>query len=96
MIRPGWTMAQTMLLVVLAGSLARGLLPGPKPGVVVTLVAGLSGSLLGYAVGHEVLGLHEFHLFVPESLIPAVICSLVILVVVRRIRRGSDRGWLFR
>jgi len=72
------------------------LLWGDKPGPLLTVVAGLGGCLAGFLVGHQVLQLHEFHLFAPESLMPAVVASVIILLVIRRVMRATQRTWLFR
>jgi len=66
-----------------SGLVARALLSGAKPGALATLLAGFCGCLLGFLVGHELLRIHDFHLFEPESLIPAVTASTIILMAIR-------------
>lgn len=79
-----------------SGFIARWLLQGAKPGFVVTVGAGFGGCLLGFVVGHELLRIHEFHLFKPESLIPAVTASAILLVCIRRATSSSRSSSLFR
>lgn len=78
-----------------SGFAARFVLPDARLGVIVTVLAGLGGCLLAYGVAHELLRMHEFHLFEPESLLPAATGSLLLLVAFRRARRGADRRTLF-
>jgi len=85
-----------VLWAVVAGVVARAVLGGDKPGPVLTIAAGFGGCLLGFLVAHELLRIHEFHLFKPESLIPAATASAMILLAVRRVTRASQRTWLFR
>ena len=89
-------MLQAVFWGVISGVVARSLLAGDKPGWLVTVPAGFGGCLAGFLVGHEVLRLHEFHLFQPESLVPAVTATAIILMVIRRVARASTRTWLFR
>lgn len=89
-------MIEAVLLVVIAGGIARVLMPREKPSLIATAVAGVGGSLLGYLVGHEVLGLHDFHLFALESLLPAAGGSFLILAALRSSQRGGGRDRLFR
>lgn len=89
-------MLAAVLWAVASGVVARALLWGDKPGLPLTVAAGFGGCLLGFLVGHEVLQIHKFHLFTPESLIPAAMASAIILLAVRRVTRPSQRTWLFR
>ena len=80
---------------IAAGFLARAVFGGAKPGVLMTLVAGFGGSLLGYLVAHELLGLHEMHLFKPEGLLPASLGAFVLLLAADRVRRATRRKTTF-
>lgn len=80
---------------VAAGFLARAAFGAAKPGVPITLVAGFGGSVLGFLVTHELLGLHEMHLFAPEGLLPAAIGALVLLLVAGRLRRAARHKTTF-
>lgn len=80
---------------IAAGFLARVCFGGAKPGVLMTLVAGFGGSILGFLVAHELLGIHEIHLFEPEGFLPASVGALVLLLVADRIRRGARHKTMF-
>lgn len=73
---------------IAAGFLARAVVRGDKPGVLMTLIAGFGGSVIGYLVAHELLGVHEMHLFAPEGVLPASVGALVLLLG-DRIRRSA-------
>lgn len=91
---------EALLWSIGIGFLARSLIPWsrpqPRPGPLITVAAGFGGCLLGFVVGHELLQNHDFHLFKPESLIPAVIGSAIILIAIRRALRSSQPSWRFR
>jgi uncharacterized membrane protein YeaQ/YmgE (transglycosylase-associated protein family) len=89
-------MLQAVLWGIISGVVARSLLERDKPGWLVTVAAGFGGSVAGFLVGHELLRMHEFHLFEPESLVPAVAATAIILMLIRRVARASTRTWLFR
>jgi len=91
---------EALLWSIGIGFFARSLIPWPRPqpqpGPLITVAAGFAGCLLGFLVGHELLRNHDFHLFKPESLIPAVISSAIILIAVRRALRSSQPSWRLR
>ena len=80
---------------IAAGLLARAVLGGARPGVLITLIAGFGGSVIGFLVTHELLGIHEMHLFKPEGLLPASIGALVLLLVADRVRRATRHKTTF-
>ena len=80
---------------IAAGFLARAVFGGAKPGVLMTLLAGFGGSVLGFLVTHELLGIHEMHLFKPEGLLPASVAALVLLLAADRLRRATRRKTTF-
>lgn len=80
---------------IAAGCIARAVLGGSKPGLLMTVAAGFGGSLLGFLVAHELLGLHEMHLFTPESLLPASAAALSLLLLASRLRRSHRRNTIF-
>lgn len=88
-------MLQALPWALASGFLARALLSGTKPGPLLTVLAGTGGCFIAFFVGHQLLSLHEFHLFKPESLIPAVIASVVILLAARRLLGLSRRRTIF-
>ncbi|MDQ3677738.1 MAG: hypothetical protein M3401_13225 [Actinomycetota bacterium] len=81
---------------IAAGFLARAIVGGEKPSLPVTLLAGFAGSVIAFFVGHELLGLHEIHLFAPEGLLPASAAALGLLLAAGRLRRGGRRTMLGR
>lgn len=89
-------MLEALLWSAATGLAARVFLSGSKPGLLVTMLAGLGGCVLGFVVGHELLRIREFHLFEPDTLIPAITASVIILLLIRRSMHLSQRGWLFR
>lgn len=80
---------------IAAGCLARALVGDDKPGVLATLLAGFGGSILAFFVTHQLLGLHEMHLFAPEALIPASAAAFALLLLGARLRRASRRKTIF-
>ena len=58
-------------------------------GVLVTLIAGFGGSMIGFLATHELLGIHEMHLFAPEGLLPASVGALMVLLAADRVRRAA-------
>ena len=85
-------MLEAVLWSAGTGLAARALLAGTKPGLLVTLLAGVCGCVVGFLVGHELLRIHEFHLFQPESLIPAVAATAVILIAIRQAMDHQHRA----
>lgn len=90
-----WDMLDALLWGAASGFAARFLLSGSKPGPLMTMLAGFGGCFLGFLFGHEILRMHEFHLFVPETLIPAVLWSTVLLVLLRRAMKVGERHSIF-
>lgn len=88
-------MLEALFWAAASGWLARFALPRETAGPLVTLLCGIGGSALGYTVSHGILRLHEWHLFDPESLLPGALGSLVLLLVVRRLRFSDRRRTLF-
>lgn len=88
-------MLEALLWSVGIGFTARFLLPGRQLGPLLTTAAGTGGCLLGYLVGHELLRNHELHLFEPESFIPALVGTAMLLVLARSALRDSSKRSLF-
>lgn len=89
------SMISALVWGIAAGFLARAVVGGAKPGVLITLVAGFGGSLIGFLVTHELLGIHEMHLFAPEGLLPASVGALVLLLLGARVRRATRHKTTF-
>lgn len=58
-------------------------------------LAGFGGSVIGFLVGHELLGLHEMHVFTPEGLLPACVAAAGLLLLTNRLRRAHQRKTIF-
>lgn len=80
---------------VLAGLLGRAMFSRPRPGIPFALIAGGCGWGLAFAAD-GLAGLHAFHPFRPESLLPATALALAILSVGRHYPgRRSGRRTIF-
>lgn len=88
-------MIEALAWGVAAGLLARAMFGADKPGLLMTLLAGFGGSVLGFLLAHEVLGLHEMHLFAPEGLLPAGAAAGLLLLLGNRLRRAHRRRTIF-
>ena len=73
-------MIGAIILGFLAGFLGRALMPGKQEmGILMTLVLGLAGSILGFLVFTELLGIGDNDAFDLGGLIGAVIGVLILL-----------------
>lgn len=77
-----------------SGFLARWLIPGEHPAWI-TVLCGFGGCVLAFALGHQLFGFHELHLFRPESLLPAASASALLLLICRRARIASRSRTIF-
>ena len=82
-----------IVLGLLAGFLARALLPGKQEmGLLLTMVLGLAGSLVGFLIFTELLGIGDDDKFDLGGLIGAVIGAMILLFIYERfIGGGGDR-----
>lgn len=84
-------MIGALLLGLVAGFLARALLPGRDPmGILATILLGLAGSLVGFLIFTELLGIGDNQAFDLGGLIGAVIGAMVLLVGYRQISAGRE------
>jgi uncharacterized membrane protein YeaQ/YmgE (transglycosylase-associated protein family) len=75
-----------IILGLLAGYIAKLLLPGKDPGgFVVTILLGLAGSLVGFFVFTELLGIGDTEMFDLGGLIGAIIGTMLLLIAYRQI-----------
>jgi uncharacterized membrane protein YeaQ/YmgE (transglycosylase-associated protein family) len=73
-------MIGAIILGFLAGFLGRALMPGKQDmGILMTLVLGLAGSILGFLVFTELLGIGDNEAFDLGGLIGAIIGVLILL-----------------
>ena len=85
-------MIGAIILGLLAGYIAKALLPGKDPGgFFVTILLGLAGSLVGFFVFTEVLGIGDSEMFDLGGLIGAIIGTMILLGVYRAVvGRGEE------
>ncbi len=103
--RPGWRtailgrttlMIGALILGLVAGYIAKALLPGDDPGgFFVTIALGLVGSLIGFFLFTEVLGIGDSRMFDLGGLVGAIIGTMLLLLGYRQFA-GSGRGQVVR
>jgi uncharacterized membrane protein YeaQ/YmgE (transglycosylase-associated protein family) len=85
-------MIGAIILGLLAGYIAKALMPGKDPGgFFVTILLGLAGSLVGFFVFTELLGIGDSDMFDLGGLIGAIIGTMILLGVYRAVV-GTDEG----
>lgn len=85
-------MIGAIILGILAGYIAKALMPGPDPGgFFVTILLGLAGSLIGFFVFTELLGIGDTEIFDLGGLIGAIIGTMILLGVYRAVA-GRGEG----
>ncbi len=86
-------MIGAIILGLVAGYIAKALVPGEDPGgFVMTLVLGLAGSLIGFFLFTEVLGIGDSDIFDLGGLIGAVIGTVLLLLGLPQVRRPRRAG----
>jgi uncharacterized membrane protein YeaQ/YmgE (transglycosylase-associated protein family) len=84
-----------IILGLLAGFIAKALLPGDDPGgFFVTILLGLAGSLIGFFLFTELLGIGDTEIFDLGGLIGAIIGTMILLLGYRFVvdRSGGGRA----
>ena len=87
-------MIGAIILGLLAGYIAKALMPGKDPGgFIVTILLGLAGSLFGFFIFTELLGIGDTEAFDLGGLIGAIIGTMILLGVYRAVagRREGPR-----
>ena len=87
-------MIGAIILGLVAGYIAKALLPGKDPGgFLVTILIGLVGSLVGFFIFTELLGIGDTQAFDLGGLIGAIIGSILVLVIYRKVAgsRSSEQ-----
>ena len=85
-------MIGALILGLVAGFLARALLPGKDPmGLLATILLGLAGSLVGFLLFTELLGIGDNEAFDLGGLIGSVIGAMLLLVAYRKLAPGESR-----
>ena len=88
-------MIGAIILGIVAGFLGRALMPGRDPmGFIATVLLGLAGSVVGFLIFTELLGIGDNEAFDLGGLIGAVIGVMLLLGLYRTFMRdrGTDRG----
>ena len=88
-------MIGAIILGIVAGFIARALMPGRDPmGFFATVILGLAGSLVGFLLFTELLGIGDNKAFDLGGLIGAVIGAMLLLGLYRAFVRnkGDDAG----
>ena len=79
-------MIGAIILGLLAGYIAKALMPGKDPGgFLVTIGLGLAGSLIGFFLFTELLGIGDDEAFDLGGLIGAIIGTMILLGVYRAV-----------
>jgi uncharacterized membrane protein YeaQ/YmgE (transglycosylase-associated protein family) len=85
-------MIGAIILGILAGFIGKLLMPGKDPGgFFVTILLGLAGSLLGFFLFTELLGIGDSDTFDLGGLPGAIIGTMILLFAYRQIAGGDDR-----
>jgi uncharacterized membrane protein YeaQ/YmgE (transglycosylase-associated protein family) len=84
-------MIGAIILGLLAGYIAKALMPGKDPGgFLVTIGLGLAGSLVGFFLFTELLGIGDDQAFDLGGLIGAIIGTMILLGVYRAVLGSGD------
>jgi uncharacterized membrane protein YeaQ/YmgE (transglycosylase-associated protein family) len=85
-------MIGAIILGILAGYIAKALMPGDDPGgFFVTILLGLAGSLVGFFIFTELLGIGDTEIFDLGGLIGAIIGTMILLGIYRVVA-GREEG----
>ena len=85
-------MIGALILGLLAGFIGKALMPGKDPGgFFVTILLGLAGSVVGFLIFTELLGIGDDQIFDLGGLIGAIIGVMILLGIYRAVvaRRGG-------
>jgi uncharacterized membrane protein YeaQ/YmgE (transglycosylase-associated protein family) len=86
-------MIGAIILGLVAGYIAKALVPGDDPGgFFVTILLGLAGSLVGFFLFTELLGIGDSEAFDLGGLIGAVIGTVLLLLGYRAVVGRGDGG----
>jgi uncharacterized membrane protein YeaQ/YmgE (transglycosylase-associated protein family) len=84
-------MIGAIILGLLAGFIAKALMPGDDPGgFFVTILLGLAGSLVGFFLFTELLGIGDDKAFDLGGLVGAIIGTMILLGIYRAVTGGDD------
>ena len=78
-------MIGALILGILAGFIGKAIMPGKDPGgFIVTILLGLAGSVVGFLIFTELLGIGDNDAFDLGGLVGAIIGVLLLLFLYRR------------
>jgi uncharacterized membrane protein YeaQ/YmgE (transglycosylase-associated protein family) len=84
-------MIGAIILGIVAGFLARALLPGKDPmGFFMTILLGLAGSVVGFLIFTELLGIGDNQMFDLGGLVGAIIGAMILLGIWRALSRNRE------
>jgi uncharacterized membrane protein YeaQ/YmgE (transglycosylase-associated protein family) len=84
-------MIGAIILGLVAGYIAKALVPGRDPGgFFATIALGLVGSVVGFLIFTELLGIGDNDVFDLGGLIGAIIGTVILLVAYRKFAGGRD------
>ena len=85
-------MIGAIILGLLAGFIGKALMPGKDPGgFFVTILLGLAGSVVGFLIFTELLGIGDNDVFDLGGLIGAIIGVMILLGIYRAVGRTPRR-----
>jgi uncharacterized membrane protein YeaQ/YmgE (transglycosylase-associated protein family) len=85
-------MIGAIILGILAGYIGKALMPGKDPGgFFVTILIGLAGSLIGFFIFTELLGIGDDQAFDLGGLVGAIIGTMILLGIYRAVAGRGDR-----
>jgi len=84
-------MIGAIILGILAGFIGKALMPGKDPGgFIATIALGIAGSLVGFLIFTELLGIGDNDIFDLGGLIGAVIGVMLLLFGYRKVVEGRE------
>ena len=84
-------MIGAIILGIVAGFLGRLLMPGKDPmGFLATILLGLAGSVVGFLIFTELLGIGDNEVFDLGGLIGAIIGVMILLGIYRAVVRRNE------
>ena len=84
-------MIGAIILGILAGYIGKALMPGDDPGgFIVTILLGLAGSLVGFFIFTELLGIGDDQAFDLGGLIGAIIGVMILLGLYRALLKDKE------
>ena len=80
-----------IVIGLIAGAIAKAVMPGNDPGgIIVTMIIGIVGAVIGGFLGSTLMGL-PLSGFSLQSLLLAIVGSLILLWIYRMATRGRTR-----